>query len=809
MDCFSCFSCCPGPEYRPVSAYASPASPRLPCCEETVACALEDLLADGFTRTPPMHLVGVSGPARGKNVDVALGWCSAREWHLTPTLQHVEVASSASFSLFCSDGVYSLKTTNDEVPLWQAVGAAHRGCGAAMLEPDGELLLCGQHMRISIENENHTQVLSRSPHTNGANNSEADVEHSSLHVKAPGLDSIPERFSACSNADESGSPASPVRKAVGASIARIGSACRKKLRFASRVLVYGRRCAAAAQVEEAALKCMPIAQEDSEALSEEACSKRVLLRFVRAQDSSCDDSEGSQCLVLGSGDELIVSEYGTLGVRAASCTRPVLRPQRPLPATADTDKGLNGCVSLPAEASARGCQAHVPMNGLTCAASTSSPLPAEDLNEASVRSETGHWRAIGRVQRHGSRFWLVEEGRAWPCSCWQGAAAAAKDAIAAGEGAAGMSEAQLSSIEAVSRPVICIRVGTGDASKPIPTGCLFVLGDSSFRLERPSASRRRGEHWRRLAVELRASPNVGGWEPRMLLLPVWTELNLGVIGRYSSRRPPTLPLTDIKVRRRHAMLVLKHLRASDAMLPAANLVVQPCRGKACQLLLGRRDRSLREPLQLQAGDVFCVGHTQVRVAYLTQLQTLPDGKPSSTLGATPCAACHAAHLLLHDRRRRHRQRANKERRRQRRLLKGDSNSDDELTSSTSSGTDEDGPALEAPQMRVELIAGPYRGRVLDFGAEGCSFGRSAACAVPMPTDRTVSPLHARINHVDGRWFLSDCGSRSGTFLLLPDEGHGIDIGDVLRICSTEVVFLVQPVIGESESEWPQPLGMMH
>ena len=73
---------------------------------------------------------------------------------------------------------------------------------------------------------------------------------------------------------------------------------------------------------------------------------------------------------------------------------------------------------------------------------------------------------------------------------------------------------------------------------------------------------------------------------------------------------------------------------------------------------------------------------------------------------------------------------------------------------------------------------------------GC-IGSSARCALTLRNDRTVSPLHARINCVRGAWYLADCASSAGTFLLIPDAGSRVDIGDVVRIGKTEINFFVQ------------------
>ena len=160
--------------------------------------------------------------------------------------------------------------------------------------------------------------------------------------------------------------------------------------------------------------------------------------------------------------------------------------------------------------------------------------------------------------------------------------------------------------------------------------------------------------------------------------------------------------------------------------------------------------------------------------------------------------------LVEDTGRRYQRKAKKEKKRQKKLDSsggggggGGGDDGDGGSSSDSGGSevemDEEQVVgcVEAPLMTVELVAGPCRGRSYAFGAEGLSIGASSQCGLAMASDWTVSSLHVRINHADGAWYLSDCGSAGGTFLLLPDAGMRVDAGDLVRIGKTEIIFLMQ------------------
>ena len=102
-------------------------------------------------------------------------------------------------------------------------------------------------------------------------------------------------------------------------------------------------------------------------------------------------------------------------------------------------------------------------------------------------------------------------------------------------------------------------------------------------------------------------------------------------------------------------------------------------------------------------------------------------------------------------------------------------------------------AIRAPFIHLAFIAGPYRKReeVIDApcGLIGAS---SEGCDVALPTDTTVSPLHARLTFHDNTWWLSDAGSATGTHLLIEDRGRRVACGDVFRIARSEIQISAVP-----------------
>ena len=98
------------------------------------------------------------------------------------------------------------------------------------------------------------------------------------------------------------------------------------------------------------------------------------------------------------------------------------------------------------------------------------------------------------------------------------------------------------------------------------------------------------------------------------VLPPWPELHRRAVGRAPRG---ALCLRDMKARNRHMRLLPVGLDRSghaDGCLSATCLVARPIKGKPIRLLLGGAGHMLRAPWRLRAGDIFCVGLSQVRIA---------------------------------------------------------------------------------------------------------------------------------------------------------------------------------------------------
>jgi len=298
-----------------------------------------------------------------------------------------------------------------------------------------------------------------------------------------------------------------------------------------------------------------------------------------------------------------------------------------------------------------------------------------------------------------------------------------------------------------------------------------------------AASTRRVQRWDRIAASML---DVSNGKQDCMVLPNWRWCNFGMIGRRGktpAKHRSILPLADLKLRRRQAMLVLKGFDADSDLLDSNSLMLKPYKGKPCQLLLGKQDRRLRESRLLEPGDIFCIGHSHIRVAILTV--------PAPT-------ATEAARLeVMQDKGKRYRRKASKERKRQKKQQGDDSSSEDDSTSSSSSDAAHE--YCDVPRLTLEIVGGPLRGKVFSYGREGAVIGRAASCTLPLRNDTTVSPVHARVTCLGSRWHLTDCGSRHGSFLLVPDLGTFLRAGDLVRLGNTEITWLVRAHLGHAPS----------
>lgn len=280
----------------------------------------------------------------------------------------------------------------------------------------------------------------------------------------------------------------------------------------------------------------------------------------------------------------------------------------------------------------------------------------------------------------------------------------------------------------------------------------------------------------------------------------WRWLNEGTIGRHNNKSA-CLPLRDLRVKRRHAHFKCEGVNYARQLLPAHGLWIQPHKAKLCKLLLGRAGHQLHPPWLLQPGDHFCVGHTHIRVMKLTRA-TYRVGSGSSNIdrerddlasGGVMAPREQQLYAVVEDKGMRYRRAENKEKRRRRKQNGGSSDDDSDEMNGAKRSSDEETVSASGPTplLRLQLVAGPWRGREMECSEEGCTLGSSKQCTLSLPRDASVEDVHATITHACGSWYLADAGSTMGTFLLLPDTGAQIDIGDVLSVGDSELTFFMQ------------------
>ena len=447
-------------------------------------------------------------------------------------------------------------------------------------------------------------------------------------------------------------------------------------------------------------------------------------------------------------------------------------------------------------------------------------------------------RVVARVRFHGHRFWLHEE----------------TDEAEVGEVVQRMLTTQAGSLT-TTPAVVSVRAPTtadlGDGMN-LPMGGCFMLGHSSFRILQPPPEARTMDQWGSLAVGLSKAriKSVGEHVPTdYRRLPRWQWMNAGTIGRRNNKNA-SLPIPDIKVKRRHAVFRLEGYKAGvTKTLDVSGLWLQPWKGKPCRLLIGRHDHNPSHPWRLRLGDTFCIGHSNIRFAQATRPtrkalalseravggqdaspgveegreegEVVVDGVGTGGLVLMQdhrYANVHPTNalVLMQDLGKRYRRKANKEKRRARKLkLIGSSSSEDDKEDGD--GSDEEGPLGEAtsPFVRLEIVDGPWRGRAFPLEQTRITIGSSQYCSLRLPTDLTVEEIHAAVHYVGGEWLLTDLGSRSGTALLIPDDGAQLDAGDVVTFGCTEVAFYMQnkaapggpqddPAVERTALELPEP-----
>jgi hypothetical protein len=89
---------------------------------------------------------------------------------------------------------------------------------------------------------------------------------------------------------------------------------------------------------------------------------------------------------------------------------------------------------------------------------------------------------------------------------------------------------------------------------------------------------------------------------------------------------------------------------------------------------------------------------------------------------------------------------------------------------------------------IEILRGPEAGKALSIGSDPVTLGRGTACTFQI-ADPAISRVHCVIRPAQGRYYLQDQNSTSGTFV----NGRQVSAvvlnpGDLIRLGSTELVF---------------------
>ena len=412
--------------------------------------------------------------------------------------------------------------------------------------------------------------------------------------------------------------------------------------------------------------------------------------------------------------------------------------------------------------------------------------------------------AVASVRFHGSRFWIHEEVVA---------ATATED-----DG---------------SSSTLRIRAPAG-AGLPLRVGSCFSFGGSTFRLMRvPPDSRAPIESWEGLAIGLyRARAKAKGSqaassEPHALvMMPPWDALaggrKAGTIGR-SNNKKAALPLPDLAAKRRHAVFRLEGFAKSssrssndvdeigngdggstNSLLRAGQLWLKPWKGSrvssclAATIILGI----------IRGGFILATSSVLAMRAYalcrrqgsrrLFRKGGRCKAKQQNGNGNGNGHEQQSPFVIYEDLGKRYRRGEMKNKKRLKKLGLAESSSsdsgDEDAKISVEELEREVGPA-EVAQLKLEIVQGPGRGRVHTASAkvEGVvSIGSGVHASMRLEADLTVEEVHAVIRHgTDGEWYLSDCGSKSGTSLLLADGGFQLDVGDVVTIGNTELGMYVK------------------
>jgi Nif-specific regulatory protein len=106
--------------------------------------------------------------------------------------------------------------------------------------------------------------------------------------------------------------------------------------------------------------------------------------------------------------------------------------------------------------------------------------------------------------------------------------------------------------------------------------------------------------------------------------------------------------------------------------------------------------------------------------------------------------------------------------------------------------------------RLVAIAGPLKGSTFALAGEEVAIGRDLACRIAIG-DGSVSRRHSRVlPDADGRWVVSDLGSRNGTFVNgVPVTDRALRHGDQIGIGTSLFVFLSEAAGRERPDVWTE------
>lgn len=89
----------------------------------------------------------------------------------------------------------------------------------------------------------------------------------------------------------------------------------------------------------------------------------------------------------------------------------------------------------------------------------------------------------------------------------------------------------------------------------------------------------------------------------------------------------------------------------------------------------------------------------------------------------------------------------------------------------------------------------YRtGATYAIGPHGCTLGKSADADISIPDNNRISRNHARIENINGAYYIYDNGSTNGTYLNnmpVGSDGMRLVSGDIIRLANEDVEFIIR------------------